>query len=565
MIFRHRLSDLRALLIDCCAALAIAAGTTGICHAQDATASTANASDVAVLKAQLESLQRQFDELKHQINNQSAQPAQVPRDGDVKLDDGAVKRLVDGYLREKEQKRKEEEEAAKAKIDAEGYKVGTDLGMAVRWGQDPGGHPPGLVAETAHKDFYFHVGGRLMEDTVAWTESPLLKSSSFGELQDGTFFRRARIQMEGLAWENMEFNFIWALEQIQQGIPNFDEFWVGYKSLPVIDTVRIGHIKIPQGLEGDEISSSNAMTFLEKSASADAFEPNFGIGIEAADSYFDQHATYQAFFYRQDNATNGNNGADFGDGKYAVTGRLTALPYYSEDGSCFFHLGASATYRKAEDANPGVSGPGIIRFRARPDLRDAIGDFGTTVNGTTLPGNTSRLVDTGAIAADSATVIGTEIWYTHGPFSVQAEWTLAQMNDASVSGAKTGTESFNGGYVQLSYFLTGEHRTYDRRFGRIPTMYFEGPTTPFWLVNAENGGWSWGSGALELAVRYDYLNLNDGPIQGGVMSSTDVALNWYLNQNLKIQLEYADDNRWHDKGQPSGVVQCFGTRVSIAF
>ena len=229
---------------------------------------------------------------------------------------------------------------------------------------------------------------------------------------------------------------------------------------------------MPQGLEGDVVSSSKAMTFLERSPYTDAFYENFATGVLASNNYLDQHATWEAAAYRQDNATNGNNGADFGDGKYAVTGRLTALPYYSEDGSCFLHLAASATYRKAEDPDPGLTGPGVIRFRARPDFRDAIGDFGTTVNGVTLPGNTSRLVDTGAIAADSATVIGTEFWYNHGPFSVsKSEWASLQTNDTTVGGVKAGTLSYNGGYIQAGYFLTGEHRTYDRRFGRIASNY----------------------------------------------------------------------------------------------
>ena len=58
---------------------------------------------------------------------------------------------------------------------------------------------------------------------------------------DGTFFRRVRIQMDGQAWEVMEFNLEYALEQVQQSVPNLDEFWVGIKSLPIIGTLRRPH------------------------------------------------------------------------------------------------------------------------------------------------------------------------------------------------------------------------------------------------------------------------------------------------------------------------------------
>ena len=145
-----------------------------------ASRATAPGTDAASLKAQLEAQQRQIEELKRLIENRGAQPAQVSAEGEVKLDDGAVKRLVDGYLSEKDKKKKEEEEAAKAKAEAEGYKVGTDLRMNVRWNPDSG-----LVAETTNKDFFIHLGGRFQWDTVAFTQSPALTKSAFGELQVG--------------------------------------------------------------------------------------------------------------------------------------------------------------------------------------------------------------------------------------------------------------------------------------------------------------------------------------------------------------------------------------------
>ncbi len=71
------------------------------------------------------------------------------------------------------------------------------------------------------------------------------------------------------------------------------------------------------------------------------------------------------------------------------------------------------------------------------------------------------------------------------------------------------------------------------------------------------------------SVRYSYLNLNDGPVQGGVMTGTTVGLNWYWNPNMKWQFDYLDDNRYHKGtaagGTASGNVQGFGTRMQIQF
>jgi phosphate-selective porin OprO/OprP len=214
-------------------------------------------------------------------------------------------------------------------------------------------------------------------------------------------------------------------------------------------------------------------------------------------------------------------------------------------------------------------------------MRDAQGAYGTTFdNGANLlPGNPNRMVDTGNIFSTSNAVSAAELFYVCGPFAVQSEWAFMQVYSASPLAAAGGPtagipphmRSFNGGYVQASYFLTGEHRTYDRRLGRLDSNYFSGPATNFWLTRDENGGLNAGRGAWEVACRYNYLNLNDGPIQGGIIDGVEVALNWYLNPNVKIQFEYADNNRWRMNpagtpvGKTDGVVQSFGTRVQLNF
>src|SRR5439155_13199923 len=102
----------------------------------------------------------------------------------------------------------------------------------------------------------------------------------------------------------------------------------------------------------------------------------------------------------------------------------------------------------------------------------------------------------------------------------QAEYCFATIYDATVAG-RTGDHSFNGGYVQVSYFLTGENRAYDRRYGREAANYLDGPTTPFWLLRRDGGGLTAGLGAWELAARYNYVNLNDGTVKGGVVGGLE--------------------------------------------
>jgi len=472
-------------------------------------------------------------------------------------------------MEKKEAEAKKAAEDAKAKeLEEKGFRVGSALNMTVRWNT-----ASGLTGETPNKDFVVHLGGRFQFDNVWFDQSPNSRASSqMGNFQDGFYFRRVRIQFDGQAYEVIEWNFEYALEQVTQGIPNLDEMWVGVWHIPVIGSIRFGHQKVPQGFEGDMVSSSKAMTFLERSAYTDAFYQNFAPGIWTGNSVLNQRVTWAAMWYRQENQLHGSNGADFGDGEYAMSARITGLPIYENDGRCLLHLGASISYRNSEKPDPGLAGPGVTRFRARPQMRDAIGDFGNftfptngTLPATQLPGNTNRLVDTGNISSSSNTVLGTELFYVHGPFSLQSEWAFAWINGAKVGGKNVGELGFNGGYVEASYFLTGENRIYDRRLGREGSTYIAAPFTPFWAVRDEDGRINIGWGAWEVASRWNYLNLNDSPIHGGILQGFEGGVNWYLTTNMKLQFEYLYEQRWARPGQISGWMNGFGTRVQMFF
>src|SRR5712692_4190104 len=73
------------------------------------------------VQAKLEAQQREIDELKRLIQSAGVRPTSADA-ADGKLDDAAVKKIIDGYLSEKEKKKKDEEAAAKQKLDDEGFK-----------------------------------------------------------------------------------------------------------------------------------------------------------------------------------------------------------------------------------------------------------------------------------------------------------------------------------------------------------------------------------------------------------------------------------------------------------
>lgn len=130
------------------------------------------------------------------------------------------------------------------------------------------------------------------------------------------------------------------------------------------------------------------------------------------------------------------------DEGWGVNGRLTGAPM-NRDGTVI-HLGVSGYYRMpSENA--------VVRFRDRPEVR----------------AEDDRLVDIVVPDADTVQFYGFEAAAVFGPFSVQGEYGVVEV-EQDVPGGQNLDPSFDGYYVYASYFLTGESRPNSKgAFGRI--------------------------------------------------------------------------------------------------
>jgi phosphate-selective porin OprO/OprP len=519
-------------------------------------------------KSTIERLEKEVQQLKEKVDKQSS----------ASKEDG---------------KKDEKKDDKSTKQDGDWYEVGTDLKVSASF-NDYGY----LWLETPNKDFRMHPGMWVQYDNVWWKQSKDLlpppgsrpglnqgvasgiAAGGIGDLQDGTYFRRVRPFVEGTAWEVLEYRLIVALENNQFSTTGLDEMWMAVNKIPVIGTVRVGHVKNALGLEADMTASSRTMTFMERSAYSEAIEQNqnFVTGIWFHNDW-EERATYTFTAWRADQGA--SSGVFFGDGQYGMSARLTALPLYEQDGRHLLHLGVAGSWRNGTN-NTATSPLRTIQLRARPELRDDDPAAGPSGSQTVPNANDNRLIDTGSIAADGLFIGGLELLYVLGPFSVQAEYGASWLHDAigvapagyTLNPAIIPTQSyfFHGGYLQFAYTLTGENRAYDRRLGTLAREYF-GPKGPFsraWLVEDEEGHLCCGTGAWEVACRLSHVDLNDGSdnsrIQGGQLDGLSVALNWYLNPNLTINFDGVYDHRYAcPAGTNEGWVWGFGSRVQISF
>ena len=351
----------------------------------------------------------------------------------------------------------------------------------------------GLRFETRDKDFKLKLGGRIMNDWAWMRQDSDVKNytkpqmgEAIGDLEDGTEFRRVRLYIAGLIYGNVDYKLQF---DFAGGKAKLKDAYIGIKDLP-FGYLKMGHFKEPFGL--DELTSSKYITFIERALPM-AFAPSRNTGFMLSSTAFDKRMTWAAGIFRDADSY----GKKTSEGGYNVTGRVTALPWYEDKGAKLLHIGAAYSRRSPKNT---------VHYRQRPEAHLA-----------------PYFVDTNSLSADRVGMLGLESALVYGPFSVQGEYIMTDVDGKGGSSSP----SFDGFYVQSSYFLTGEHRKYSTSKGSFSRV-----------KPKENYKYGAGLGAWEVAARYSQIDLSDSGINGGKLKDITAGLNWYLNPNMRIMWNY---------------------------
>lgn len=284
------------------------------------------------------------------------------------------------------------------------------------------------------------------------------------------------------------------------------DVYLTYKASPKV-TVTLGHHKTLSGLE--EMTSDLFIPFMERSAFVGAFGMERRLGLSA--TYTDKSFLVQGGIFADDISSLGTTT----NNSYSLDGRMVFMPKL---GDAQLHVAGSIHYRKLNDLTTSAS------YSARPFLRT-----------TDL-----RLINTGAITGASAERgIGAELAYVSGRFQASAEsyWQKV-VRPGLVS------PTFNGGYAQVGYMLTGDNISY------------------------RNGAWErtrpkqplgkGGMGAVQLNLRYDWLDLESGAIIGGRQQVAGASLIWMPTDYFRFVVNYG--HLWIDNAAvPAGTSRNYGT------
>lgn len=372
--------------------------------------------------------------------------------------------------------------------------------------------------------------GRIEADATMAAQSAE-SQAILGDLQNGFGFRRIRLGAQGSVDESTS----WVSEvELAGGNVRIRDVFVGLDAIPGVNQVRIGNFREPYNLEG--MTSSNFITFLERSPQ-NVLSPVRNWGVCGYWWPEDEMLLFSLGAFREGT---GNAGQSLGDGdNWAYTARLTGLPLFEPDGSVvrLLHVGGAFSQR--------IPNNGIINFTPR------VGSSLLTAEDN--PG--SPFLPTLDIAADSYQLYNLQSAYVVGSLSLQAEW-----SSASVQQTNAGSIFVHGTYISVSYFLTGEHRSYNRTRGSFDRVNVLRP-----LTRSRTG-----FGAIELAARFSYLDFSspnlpldvNGDPAGTRLSEWTLGSNWYLNTNTRIMCNYTAGIP--DRvGLGQTVAHVFGIRTAI--
>jgi phosphate-selective porin OprO/OprP len=351
------------------------------------------------------------------------------------------------------------------------------------------------------------------------------------DFNDGTAFRRARLGFEGTALKNFAYRI--EVDFAGNAVSLLDAY-LQYTKIPKT-VLTIGQHKAPFGLESN--NSDNYNTFLERGMFTNAFG-NVGaerrIGISAA--YAPRETlNFQVGIFGDNESISRSAVApatDTPDESVGLNARATWEPVF--DTGKIVHFGLSGFYRsslKAGDVEDAV------RLSDRPNIRIDNG----------------LIVDSGVITGvRSLRYAGAEAAAVIGPFTLAGEAGRLWLDRPELS-----NESFDGFYGYASYFLTGETRPFKGgNFDRV---------RPFTEFGKD------GIGALEIAARYDRLDLGNTPVlarAGNEAQSFTLGLNWYLNPFAKLMfnwVRFSGDNTPLDPIGTRAKGDALATRLHLDF
>jgi len=357
----------------------------------------------------------------------------------------------------------------------------------------------------------------VMLENTRWIEQDDINQEQVGDLDqfDGGSIRGARAGFVGtfnfkIPWTYMVFVATNTFERgFEQG--KIDELVLfDYK----VD-IPLGYVTMSLGKQKEPISMERLIGLIfqygqqERTSVSDGLLPSRNVGIVINSSILSGRMTWAAGAFNRWF----DEGRSFESTSSQLIGRVTGIPYVTEDESNLVHLGFGGRYTNAKEG---------IQYKAKGEIF-----------------RSSLFVDTGHLEADGAFTYDIELAWRKGPFLLASE-----IIRSNVSSPVNNNPGFGGFHITLSWILSGEMRKYNKRNGTFDRIRVS--------QNVNSGGW----GAWEISARWSNLNLNGGNVEGGKMGTFSLGLNWWPTGSINVNANYRYTtlDRFNEVGTNHGIV-----------
>ncbi len=352
----------------------------------------------------------------------------------------------------------------------------------------------GASLKSANGDYEIKIRGLLQGDGRFFSSG--VPSGTY----DTFLLRTARPTIEGTLGKWVGFRFT---PEFAGDSASIVDAYADLKFSPAA-TVRLGKFTSPVGLE--RLQSSSALSDIERALPSE-LAPNRDIGVQLQGELAGSKVSYAIGVFN--GTVDGRDAVTTNpDDEFEVAGRLFVEPF--KDGAGFWSgLGL------------GIGG----------SVGDTVGTGNNILPRYRTPGQVQFFNYRSAVAADGKrTRWSPQGYFYRNGFGLLAEY-IASKQELQVGAASAELEN-TAWQATASYVLTGEDAGYR---GVVK------PSNPF---SPGKGGW----GAWELAGRYGELEIDDGafplfadPVVSARRAKTwTLGVNWYLNSNLKLVVNYLD-------------------------
>lgn len=391
------------------------------------------------------------------------------------------------------------------------------------------------------------ISGSLFLDDFGVSQDKATKEH-YGNVKNKAGIRDMRLAVSGTGYGGAFDYKLEASWSPNSGRVNIADAWLGINNIPFVDRLQAGHFKPETGL----IHSTDALytSLSEFTGPASSFGLGRRFGAAGRTHFLDKRLRlfYGAF---QEGATATDRYIQEDNQGQVYNMRLSGTPILADGGRHVLHLGAHASY-----VSP--------RNRAT-SMSTTFGSIGWLPNSVT----------TGVFANKSHIRAGLELAYQYKGFSARAEGFMAKYD------GYRGTESNTawGGYVELGFFLTGDHRVYNLDSGAFEAVDVK---SNFLTLEDEDGrGRFGGLGAWQVVAQLSHLDLTDWRSSvdifdqnnnvvganrlGGYQRDITLGLNWFLTPKIRAYFEYVHSQQNIGADKKEAKQNIFGTGLRVHF